>query len=107
MKVQYKDTRNLGRAKRAHSSQVVLSRILEGIRGENMEAYLTQEDAELLCSSHLRDYHFTDEDKEFMVDNSLWMFAHRTARNNDNSHSKDNPIAKMKAIITSTNVRVK
>jgi hypothetical protein len=102
-----KDTMNLGRAQRVHPSQVVLSRILEGIRGEDMEAYLTQEDAELLCSYHLRDYRFTDEDKKFIKDNSLWLFANKAARNNHNSqkikqlHSKDNPVAKIKALTTS------
>jgi hypothetical protein len=57
-----KDTVNLGRAQRVHPSQVTMSRILEGIRGENMEACLTQEDAESLCSYHLRDCRFTDKD---------------------------------------------
>jgi hypothetical protein len=107
-----KDTMNLGRAQRVHPSQVALSRILEGIRGENMEACLTQEDAELLCSYHLRDYRFTDEDKKFIKDNSLWLFANKAARNDHNSqkikqlHSKDNPVAKIKALTTSNGSRM-
>jgi hypothetical protein len=108
-----KDTMNLGRAQRVHPSQVALSRILEGIRGENMEACLTQEDAELLCSYHLRDHRFTDEDKKFIKDNSLWLFANKAARNDHNSqkikqlHSKDNPVAKIKALTTSNGSKVK
>jgi hypothetical protein len=107
------DAMNLGRAQRVHPSQVVLSRILEGIRGENMEAYLTQEDAELLCSYHIRDYRFTNDDKKFIKNNSLWLFANKAARNNHNSqkikqlHSKDNPVAKIKALTTSNGTKVK
>jgi hypothetical protein len=108
-----KDTVNLGRAQRVHTSQVVLFRILEGIRGKNMEACLTQEDAELLCTYHLRGHCFTDEDKKFIKDNSLWLFANKAARNDHNSqkikqlHSKANPVAKIKALTTSNGSKVK
>jgi hypothetical protein len=107
-----KDAMNPGRAQRAHPSQVVPSRILEGIRGENMEAHLTQEDAESLCSHHLRDCPFTEEDKKFTKDSALWLFAKKAARNNHNRQkikqlcSKDNPVMTIKALTTS-NGRVK
>jgi hypothetical protein len=66
----------------------------------------------MACGQHQRQER-QGGNKTFIKDNSLWLFANKAARNDHNSqeikqlHSKDNPVAKIKALTTSNGSKVK
>ena len=98
------DAMYLASSKRQHADQTRFLDLLEKSRCGNPSKELSLDDAEYICSFHLRQQHFTERQVKELMDDPETMFLYAINEEKDKcnmrmlklQHSKTNPVAVIK-----------
>ena len=92
-------------SKRQHKDQTYFKDLLQRARAEEDKQQLSSSDAHFLCSFHLQQPHFSEEEKKKILENPQTLFLYSTNEGVDKcnetklheQHSSINPVAFIKA----------
>ena len=99
------DVMYLQTSKRQHKDQTYFKDLLQKARAEEDKQQLSSSDAHFLCSFHLQQPHFSEEEKKKILENPQTLFLYSTNEGVDKcnetklheQHSSINPVAFIKA----------
>ena len=105
------DVMHLHSSKRVQKSQHIFRSLLKGVRSADSDR-LTEDQVTLLCNYHLMAPHFSDEDRQRLCKDALFLFANRAPRDTFNriklqqTHSQENPVARIRAKTVKRGIQV-